>query len=143
MKYLLSVLTIISIFVFGATTSNAESTVEKEIGAFSKILRGSPSSAIDASKVSNSYCFKAGIGSGGHMTHYAIDPSNTGEDVIDFLNATDFIKAGLDPSKLERHPGKLDTMKPNTLYFLPAGEYEPYHGTKFPFPLIIKSVDLM
>ncbi len=142
MKNLLFILTLT--FVFGVASANAESTADKEIAAFSAIVSGNPSVAIDASKVSNSYCFKSGIGSsGGHMTHYAIDPKNTKEDVIDFINATELIAAGLDPTKLRQHPGKLDVMEPNTMYFLPAGKYEPYHGTKFPFPLIIKAVDVI
>lgn len=142
MKYFLMILTVF--FAFGISDVKAETTVDKEIAAFTAILKGAPHVAIDASKVSNSYCFKADIGkSGGHMTHYAIDPKNTKEDVIDFINATELIAAGLDPSKLAKHPGKLNAMEPSVMYFLPAGEYEPYHGTKFPFPLIIKAVDVM
>jgi len=138
----ITMIAILSMFAFGE--AKAGDIVENEIKAFSKIIRGNPSVAIDASMVSDSYCFKADIHKGGgHMTHYAINPEKTKEDVIDFINATDLIAAGMDPSKLKRHPGKLNAMEPNTMYFLPAGEYEPYHGTKFPFPLIIKAVDVM
>ena len=76
------------------------------------------------------------------MTHYAIDPAGTSEDVIDFVNAKPLLAAGINVDSLPRFPGKLNTMTPNQWYFLPANELEPHHGMKFPIPLLIKASDL-
>ncbi len=116
--------------------------VAEEIAAFSGLLAVRPSTAIDLSKVSGEYCFQVNLGKGGHMTHFAIDPLKTKEDVVDFVNAAPLIEAGLDVTKLKRFPGKLGAMEPNVWYYLPAGELEPHHGRKFPFPLLIKAVNL-
>jgi hypothetical protein len=43
---------------------------------------------------------------------------------------------------LPRFPGQLGSMAPNQWYFLPAGEQEPHHGMKFPFPLLLKAVNV-
>ncbi|MFQ5585256.1 MAG: hypothetical protein ACE5GF_00290 [Thermodesulfobacteriota bacterium] len=118
------------------------STVAAEVSAFANLLAQRPQTAIDLSKVSGEYCFKVEIGKGGHMTHYAIDPTKAREDVIDFVNAKPLIEAGLDVEKLPRHSGKLGAMEPNKWYYLPKGEFEPHHGIRFPFPVLIKAVDL-
>ena len=116
--------------------------VAAEISAFANLLAHRPDAAIDLSGVSGEYCFKVDIGKGGHMTHYAIDPAVTEEDVIDFVNAAPLIEAGLDVEKLPRHSGKLGTMTPNQWYFLPKGTFEPHHGIRFPFPVILKAVNV-
>jgi hypothetical protein len=92
--------------------------------------------------VSGEYCFDVNLGDGGHMTHYAIDPTKTQEDVIDFVNAEPLIKAGVKVDSLPRFPGQLGSMAPNQWYFLPAGEQEPHHGMKFPFALLLKAVNV-
>jgi hypothetical protein len=101
-----------------------------------------PDLAIDLTKVSGEYCFNAGLGAGGHMTHYATDPTRTREDVVDFVNAEPLIAAGINVATLPRFPGGLNSMTPGQWYFLPAGDLEPHHGTKFPFPLLIRATDL-
>jgi hypothetical protein len=73
------------------------------------------------------------------MTHYAIDPLKNQEDVIDFVDARPLLKAGADFSKLPRLPSKLGKMKTNQWYFAPAKAYEPHHGTKFSFPLLMRA----
>ena len=67
------------------------------------------------------------------MTHYATDPTKTREEVVDFVNAEPLIKAGINVASLPKFPGWLNSMTPGQWYFLPAGELEPHHGTKFPF----------
>ena len=116
--------------------------VGAELSAIAKHLQTRPKTAIDFSKVSGEYCYNAGLGKGGLMTHYAIDPAGTSEDVIDFVNAKPLLAAGINVDSLPRFPGGLGSMKTNQWYFLPAKEFEPHHGKKFPIPLLIKASDL-
>lgn len=116
--------------------------VAAEISTFAKHLSIRPETAIDLSGVSGAYCFNAGFQSGGQMTHFAIDPGKTMEDVIDFVNAESLTKAGINVADLPEFPGKLGAMKPNQWYFLKAGEMDPHHGTAFPFPVMLRATDL-
>ena len=116
--------------------------VGAELSAIAKHLQTRPKTAIDFSNVSGEYCFNAGLGKGGLMTHFAIDPAGTSEDVIDFVNAKQLLAAGINVDNLPKFPGKLGTMTPNQWYFLPANEFEPHHGKKFPIPLLIKASNL-
>ena len=116
--------------------------VAAELGAIANQLSLKPEMAIDLSKVSGAYCFNAGLGEGGHMTHYAIDPMKTKEDLVDFVNAESLVKAGLSVDKLPRLPEKLGEMTPNTWYYLPAGGFEPHHGMKFSFPLMVRASNI-
>ena len=130
--------------LFTAQTAKADQAaiLAAELSTIANHLSLRPESAIDFSDVSGEYCFDARIGEGGHMTHYAIDPTTTQEDVIDFVNAEPWLQAGVNVESLPRFPGGLGTMTPNQWYFLPAGEFEPHHGTKFPFPLLIRASNL-
>jgi hypothetical protein len=125
-----------------ASAADQAAIVAAELSAISNQLSLNPDMAIDLSKVSGAYCFNAGLGSGGHMTHYAIDPEKTTEDVVDFVNATSLVKAGLGVEKLPRLPEKLGAMTPNQWYYLPAGEFEPHHGMKFSFPLMVRASNI-
>ena len=116
--------------------------VAAEVSTLSNQLSLRPETAIDFSGVSGEYCFDVGLGDGGHMVHYAIDPTKTREDVIDFVNAKALIDAGLDVSQFPKHPGTLGSMQPNQWYYVPAGQLEPHHGVKFPFPLLVKAANL-
>jgi hypothetical protein len=77
------------------------------------------------------------------MIHFAIDPEKTKEDVVTFYNAAPLVRAGLKGETLPQFCGKLDCMESNKWYFVPAGKYEPHHGVKFPFPLIVKAMDIV
>lgn len=125
-----------------ASKKNQAGIVAAELAAIANQLSVRPETAIDLSQISGEYCFNVGLGKGAQMTHFAIDPSNTEEDVIDFVNAESLIKAGVDVKKLPRFPGKLGSMRPTQWYFLPAGELEPHHGIKFPFPIMMKASNL-
>ena len=117
-----------------------EEVVKGEIDTISNQLSLNPNSAVDFTHVSGEYCFSAGVGKGGHMTHYATDPLNTQEDVIDFVNAKPLIEAGvINVDKLPRLPSTLGSMTPNQWYYLPAGEQDPHHGRSWPFPMIVKA----
>lgn len=115
------------------------SIVAAEITAFANHLALRPKTAIDFSKVSGEYCYNLGLSRGKHMTHYAIDPLKNQEDVIDFIDARPLMKAGADFSKLPLLPDKLGKMKTNQWYFTPANAYEPHHGMKFSFPLLMRA----
>ncbi len=116
--------------------------VGAELSAIAKHLQTRPKTAIDFSNVSGEYCFNVGLGKGANMTHYAIDPAGTSEDVIDFVNAKPLLAAGINVDSLPKFPGKLGTMTPNQWYFLPANEFEPHHGKKFPIPMLIRASNL-
>ncbi len=116
--------------------------VAGEMTAFANQLSMKPSMAIDLTGVSGEYCFDGNIKKGGHMTHYATDPTSTKEDVVDFVNAKPLMAAGANFDGLPHHNGKLGSMEPNQWYFLAAGEYEPHHGKKLPFPLLIRATNI-
>lgn len=116
--------------------------VAGELAAIAHQLALRPDLAIDFTKVSGEYCFNAGLGSGGHMTHYATDPTHTQEDVVDFVNADLLAKAGVNVAALPKFPGKLGSMTPNQWYYLPAGDPEPHHGVTFPFPLLLRATNI-
>ena len=70
-----------------AGRKSAAAVTAAEIAAFANHLALRPETAIDFSKVSGEYCFNLGLAEGGHMTHYAIDPAKSQEDVIDSVDA--------------------------------------------------------
>ena len=79
---------------------------------------------------------------------YAEDVARLGEEAESmFARAAeavigDQLEAGIDVTTLPRQPGTLRSMEPNKWYYLPAGEYEPHHGLKFDFLLLIRATDL-
>ena len=97
---------------------------------------------MDFTQVSGEYCLNTWKAGGAQMSHYAVDPSKTQEDVIDFVKASSFSDAGVDLTGLPRMPGKLGAMEPGKWYLLPAGEIEPHHGGKFGVPLLIRASNL-
>jgi hypothetical protein len=113
-----------------------------ELSAIAKHLATRPETAIDLTGVSGEYCFNAGIGSGGNMTHYAEDPGHSHEDVIDFVRADVLIDAGINVADLPPFPGGMGSMTPNQWYFLAAGEPDPHHGMAWPFPLMMRASSL-
>lgn len=115
--------------------------VQAEIDTISQYLDSHPEMVIDLRKVSGEFCFNTWKVGGGHMTHYAVDPSKTNEDMIDFVRA-DSMAGGLEIGKLPRFPGKLGAMEPNKWYYLPAGQHEPHHGTRFPFALLLRATNI-
>ena len=115
--------------------------VAAEIGTIANQLSLRPNTAIDFSKVSGEYCFF--LGWDRHHTHYAIDPTKTREDTVDFVKAEPLVQAGLNLESLPRFPGGLGKMAPGQWYYLPAGELEPHHGGKqLDFPLLLRATDL-
>ncbi len=125
-------------FAFAAERSER---VQAEIDTISQYLDSHPEMAIDLRKVSGEFCFNTWKVGGHHMTHYAVDPSSTQEDIIDFV-PVEALAGSLDVQKLPRFPGKLGAMEPNKWYYLPAREHEPHHGTRFPFPLLLRATNI-
>jgi hypothetical protein len=131
-------------YVASAVENRPQSAiVAATVSTISTHLAMHPQSALDLSQVSGEYCFNAKLGKGGMMLHWAIDPETTKEDVVSFYNAAPLVKAGLKGETLPMFCGKLGCMEPNKWYFVPAGMYEPHHGVKFPFPLIVKAMDIV
>jgi len=118
------------------------SIVGAELSAIANQLGVNPDMAIDFTDVSGEYCFDVGLGDGAHMTHYAVDPSSTQEDVIDFVNAQPLLDAGADLTKLPKFPGGLGTMEQNVWYVLAQGEHDPHHGTEWPWPLLMRASNI-
>lgn len=114
--------------------------VAAEISTIANQLSLRPKTAIDFSKVSGEYCFF--LGWDRHHTHYAIDPTKTREDTVDFVKAEPLVQAGLNVESLPRFPGELGKMTPGQWYYLPAGEVEPHHGKQLDFPLLLRATDL-
>ena len=113
--------------------------VAGELTAIANQLALNPNTAVDFTHVSGEYCFSAGVGKGGFMTHFATDPLKTQEDALDFVNAKSLIEIGLNVEKLPRLPRTLGSMTPNQWYFLPVGEYDSHHGRTWSFPMLIKA----
>ena len=111
--------------------------VGAELSAIANQLSLRPEAAKDFSKVSGEYCYFGGWD--GHHTHFAIDPTKTEEDVIDFVKVEPLAQAGVNVDSLPKFPGKLGSMTPKRWYLLPAGELEPHHGKKLTFPLMIRA----
>ena len=119
------------------------STADQLTKAVTRLIAMNPGLAIDFSKESGEVCMNAGFANGGHMSHYAINPESTSEDIIDMVDATPFVKAGLDLSKMEKLPAR-GKMKPFVWYYLPANEPEPHHGgKKFSTPLLIRASNVL
>ena len=132
-----------SSIAFSAQTKNEPTPAdERTISAITNHFGFDSVKGIDFSKKSGELCLNAGLPTGGHMTHFSVDPSATVEDIIDFVRVDQLVAAGLDTAALPRHPGTLGSMKPGQWYFVPAGSFEPHHGTKFPFPLIVRATDV-
>ena len=114
-----------------------------ELATIAKHLTLNPNSAVDFTHVSGEYCFSGNVNTGAHMTHYATDPTQTQEDVIDFVNADQLVKDGaINPAKMTKFPGTLGSMTPNQWYYLPAGEHDPHHGKAWPYPMLLRASNI-
>ena len=114
----------------GAATAEPKGKIAKSHAVLGQYLQKHPEMVIDFSKVSGEYCINALKVKGGHMTHYAVDPSKTTEDIILFVDAQPFLDAGIDLSALPKLPDIVGTMKTGQWYYLAKGAPDPHHGTK-------------
>jgi hypothetical protein len=118
------------------------SKVAGALGTIAGYLQSHPEMALDFTQVSGEYCLNTWKAGGAHMSHFAVDPSKTQEDVIEFVKSSSLTDAGIDVTGLPRMSGQLATMEPGKWYYLPAGEFEPHHGGKFKVPLLIRASNL-
>ncbi len=113
-------------------------TAKQEILAIARILRAKPEMAIDRTVAAGEYCLKSGLGT---MVHFASDAGVTREDVVYEFDATELIKAGLNPERLAKLPS-LGGMEPGRWYFLPLGNVDPHHHHTMSAPTIAISIDV-
>ncbi len=141
----------VSALIFGLTVAQSTmaqdanqqaSKVAGELGTIASYLQNHPEMALDFTQVSGEYCLNTWKAGGAHMSHYAVDPSKTREDVIDFVKANSMTDAGVDVTNLPRMPSKLGAMEPGKWYYLPAAEFEPHHGANFGVALLIRASNL-
>lgn len=115
-----------------------EGTAKQEILAIARLLRAKPDMAIDRTAAAGEFCLKSGLGT---MVHFASDPKETTEDVLYEFDASELIKAGLNPGQLLKLP-KLGGMEPGRWYFLPMGKVDPHHNHAMPTPTIAIAIDV-
>ena len=125
-----------------AQPEDQASKVAGQLGVIASYLQSNPEMVIDFRDVSGEYCLNPWKAGGAHMTPFAVDPASTSEDVIDFVNATSLIEAGVDVSAFPRMSAKLGAMEPGKWYYLPSGEVEPHHGGAMPIPLLIRASNI-
>ena len=126
-----------------AATAGSTDKVTKAQGAINALLDMHPEMIVDLADVSGEYCVNTWKVGGGHMTHYAIDPSKTTEDVIDFIKAESFTSSGIDVTTLQHLPSTLGAMEEGQWYYLPKGAAEPHHGSQsFPIPLVVRATNI-
>jgi hypothetical protein len=123
-------------------TNQQASKVAGGLGTIAGYLQSHPEMVLDFTNVSGEYCLNTWKAGGAHMSHFAVDPSKTQEDVIDFVKASSMTDAGVDVTSLPRMPAELGAMEPGKWYYLPAGEFEPHHGKKIGVPLLIRASNL-
>jgi len=123
-------------------TNQQGAKVAGELGTIASYLQSHPEMALDFTHVSGEYCLNTWKAGGAHMSHYAVDPSKTQEDVIEFVKASSMTNAGVDVTGLPRMPSELGAMEPGKWYYLPAEEFEPHHGAKMGVPLLIRASNL-
>jgi hypothetical protein len=118
------------------------SIVAGELGTIAIYLQNNPEMVLDYTKVSGEYCLNTWKAGGAHMSHFAVDPTKTQEDVIEFVQAASLTEAGVDVASLPRMPSELGAMEPGKWYYLPAGKFEPHHGKALPMPLLIRASNI-
>lgn len=115
-----------------------EGTAKQEILAIARLLRASPSMAVDQTRASGEYCLKSGAGT---MVHFTTRLDATSEDIVYEFDATELMKAGLQPERLPALPG-LGKMSPGRWYYLAKGTVDPHHEHPMPAPEILIAVDV-
>lgn len=123
-----------------AKAEKQASIVSAELRTIANQFSLRPNIPKDFSEVSGEYCFFGGWD--GHHTHYAIDPTQTNEDIIDFVSAEAMVEAGANLDQLPEYPGILGEMTPGQWYLMKAGTFEPHHGKTPPVALLIRAVDI-
>jgi hypothetical protein len=115
-----------------------QGTAKQEILAIARILRAKPEMAIDRTTAAGEFCLNS---SAGTMVHFASNPAKTKEDIVYEFDASELIKAGLNPERLTKLPS-LGEMEPGKWYFLPLGAVDPHHNHTMSAATIAMAVDV-
>jgi len=115
-----------------------QGTAKQEILAIARILRAKPEMAIDRTTAAGEFCLKS---SSGTMVHFASNAAKTREGIVYEFDASELIKAGLNPERLTKMPS-LGGMEPGRWYFLPLGTVDPHHNHTMSAVTIATAVDL-
>jgi hypothetical protein len=144
MKYVTAaVLTVVvSLGVANVTAGELSNNAMKAHAVIGNYLETHPEMIIDLADVSGEYCVNTWEVNGGHMTHYALDPSKTTEDIVDFVTAQSFIDSGIDVTKLPRMPSKLGAMENGQWYYLPEDAVGPHHGEALGLALLVRATEI-
>jgi hypothetical protein len=113
-------------------------TAKEEIKAIGNVLAAKPGMAFDFSTQSGEYCMSPGSGD---MTHYAVAPEKTQEDIIYMLNPKLFIENGLKVDNLPKLPLDKAEVKPGQWYYYAGDSIEPHHQRKMA-PMLIMSINV-
>lgn len=98
---------------------------QAEVLAVARILALKPAMAIDFSSTTGEMCLNTG---GPVMTHYSTRPSETGEDIVYFIDATPLVAKGLRLSEFPVIDPQHGKMKPGVWYRYEGKGTEPHHG---------------
>ena len=69
-----------------------------------------PEMALDFTEVSGEHCLNTWKAGGAQMVRFAVDPSTTSEDVVEFVKADSLASLGIDHAALPRMPAELGAM---------------------------------
>lgn len=144
MKYITSVVlaSAVSLGVANVAANELSDIAAKAHSVIGTYLKTHPEMIIDLAEVSGEYCVNTWEVGGSHMTHYALDPSKTTEDMLDFVTAQSFIDAGIDVTKFPLMPSKLGVMKNGQWYYLPGDAVGPHHGEALGLALIVRATEI-
>ena len=97
----------------------------EEVLALARLLAIRPAMAIDFSDTTGEYC----LNTGSHvMTHFAVQPATTSEDIVYFVDAAPLVAKGLRLDEFPSLDPGLGKMQPNTWYLYAGKGTEPHHG---------------
>lgn len=144
MKYVTSIVlaSAVSLVVANVAANELSDNAMKANAVIGNYLQTHPEMILDLAEVSGEYCVNTWEVGGGHMTHYALDPSKTTEDIVDFVTAQSFIDAGIDVTRFPLMPGELGTMKNGQWYYLPKDVAGPHHGMALGLALIVRATEI-
>ena len=109
---------------------------KRELLAIAHLLRMRPEMALDRTAAAGEYCLKTGMGT---MVHYSAHPGASQEDVVYEFDASQLVRAGLDPTRLPELP-PLGSMHSGRWYFLRLGAVDPHHGHALTAPTVAIAV---
>ena len=98
---------------------------QAEVLAVARILAIKPAMAIDFASKTGEMCLNTG---GPVMAHFSTRPSETGEDIVYFVDAAPLVAKGLRLSEFPAIDPQQGRMKPGAWYRYEGKGTEPHHG---------------